>query len=755
MVRLPQRLSYRLPSHLINGLSVGTGLVVVSGLIAAVAGAPAAFAASSGASVVSVADTVTAPQAKPRAMRNAVISSTLVALMVALTSHHPWWLGLTALLVTFASIFWTAWGKRGGPQTFVMILTLVFQMAAYSDGRLPGAAGWQHLGWVLCGALGMAGWSTLSGWVLAQRYRTLGLADAMAALARLMREQALWTQGQLVTDTPLAARDENDSLLALVRQQASIADVFQQARDLLYSAPDTAKARRQAAALVHLVDMRDVSLVFQLDLEHLSPQPEDQAALKALVDALEAHAALLDDSALELRRGFPRLRAAVGLAHVAVSTAASAQAAAEVHAPAPGALAGLLSRRLQHLARHQAALQATCARQTGRPIDEQQQDSPGLHLAALRSMVSPTRWPLSVLTPHQSWQSPVMRHAARTTAAMACAYGLSHALPWTSHPHWLLMTVAVVLRGNLEQTLLRRNARVIGTLIGCGVAAGLMSLQPDDGVLMGAMAIALSLAHGYALIDYRITSAAGAVLALTQSHLALGAGGRWVTVERIADTLIGTGLAWAFSYLWPSWEKAQLPRLIRRLVQAQMAYANLVMTLPRADAIGGELSQARREVYDVLWLLAQTLQRLNREPRRVRPPGAPLESLLVHSHRLVSHLAGINGLVSARRAELDMAVAEPAMAQARQALAALWAGTPSTGIAATAEAEGDHTSTAAQADTTDAERAHPLPLSLDNTGSLPDPHGPPTPWLLRRIHLVHSEAAALAQATQALRQQAA
>lgn len=732
------RLLHRLPSHLLNGLSVGAGLAVVTGLIALVAGAPMALAASSGASVVSVADTVTAPQAKPRAMLNAVVFSMLVALLVALSSHHLLWLGAAVLAVTFVSIFWTAWGKRGGPQTFVMILTLVFQMAAYSDGRLAGHAGWVHLGHVLAGAIGMALWSNLTGWLLARRYRTLALADAMAALARLLREQAVWTQRQLVTDMPLAASDGNDRLLALVRQQASIADTFQQARDLLYSAPPGPRALCQAAALVHLVDMRDLSLVFQLDLEHLSPRADDQAALQALIGALQAHATLLDSSALDLRQGRTSHQGQPDLAPAIVATAASVHAANVAHAAdaadvatqepasAPASpLAALLARRLQHLARYQAALQHSCSDQATIPD--------GLDLATLRSMVSPTGWPWRVLLAHRSWQSPVTRHAARTTAAMACAYALAHLLPWTSHPHWLLMTVAVVLRGNLEQTLLRRNARVVGTLIGCGIAAGLMSLQPDEGVLMGAMVIALSLAHGYALVDYRITSAAGAVLALTQSHLAIGAGGRWVTVERIADTLIGVGIAWAFSYLWPSWEKAQLPRLVHRLVQAQMAYARLVMTLPRSAQIGGELSQARREVYDVLWLLAQTLQRLNREPRRVRPPAAPLESLLIHSHRLVSHLAGINGLLAARSAELDMAVAAPAMAQARDTLTALWA------------------RPAAAATSAASPTAVPgLERPPDAPGSLPDPHGPPTPWLLRRLSLACDEAAALARASQPL-----
>lgn len=758
---MARRLLPPLPSHLINGLSVGAGLAVTTGLVALLAGPQAAFAASSGASVVSVADTVAPPHAKAGAMRNAVVSSTLVALLVALTHHHPVWLGLTALLVTFSSIFWTAWGKRGGPQTFVMILTMVFQMAAYGNGRMQGAAAWQHLVWGLAGATAMALWAMLTGRVLVPRYRTLALADAVGALARLLREQAAWTAAKAVAaaPSPFLANDPSadEGLLALVRRQASIAEVFQQARDLLYSAPDTPHARRQAAALVHLVDMRDLSLVFQLDLEHLAAQAEERATLDGLAAALGGHARQLERLAWALReRHFPPRIDQEAQDAPGTAVAGSSRGVPSSHA-APGhqggesrsPLAPVIDRRLQHLARHQAGLRACCALPPSAGGTDGTDGARGPDLASLASMLSPTTWSLATLSAHRSPRSPVMRHAARTTAAMACAYGLAQALPWTAHPHWLLMTVAVVLRGNLEQTLLRRNARVLGTLAGCAVAGGLLALHPPAGVMMGAMVIGLSLAHAYALVDYRITSAAGAVMALTQSHLALGLAGRWIAAERIADTLIGVAIAWAFSYLWPSWERAQLPRLVHRLVQAQLAYAGQVMTLPRPGQAGARLSHARREVYDVLWLLAQTLQRLAREPRHVRPPAGPLEELLVHSHRLVSHLASINALLTLRAQDLDETAAQPALARAQAELVAMWGSSPP---ASSAPARATEPPPRPEQEEKDKDAA-PVAggFTADDISQLPDPHGNPTPWLLRRLALAGAEARALAAAAAQIR----
>lgn len=304
---------WRLPAPLVNGASVGLGLAVITALVAGIGGMPAAVAASSGAAAASVADTVSTPRAKTAQMVPAVVGSVLVAALVALTHANLWALTACVLLVSFAGVMWNAWGKRGGPQTFAMVLSLVFQMAAYAAHPMDAPATWQHLAWVTIGALSLALWSHGTALVLAGRYRTLALVDSLTALAQLMRTQAAWTTslGQQArgTATPDA------SLLPMVRQQAAIADVFQSARDLLYSqaakAPQGSRTLRLTSALFHIVNLRDVVLACQLDLDRLPADLHAQRSLQALAQTLIHQADHLDDLALALRNNtrLPEARA--------------------------------------------------------------------------------------------------------------------------------------------------------------------------------------------------------------------------------------------------------------------------------------------------------------------------------------------------------------------------------------------------------------------------------------------------------------
>ena len=57
-------------------------------------------------------------------------------------------------------------------------------------------------------------------------------------------------------------------------------------------------------------------------------------------------------------------------------------------------------------------------------------------------------------------------------------------MPWGSHDYWILLTIVVVLRGSLSQTLERRNSRVAGTLLGCVLAVALLSAHPTPLALL-------------------------------------------------------------------------------------------------------------------------------------------------------------------------------------------------------------------------------------------------------------------------------
>lgn len=720
------------PAPVLNGISVGLGVAVLTALIGSVAGLPAAITAASGAATTSVADTVCAPQAKASQMGPAVLSTLGVTMLVACVHSQPLALMAAILLTVFASIFWMAWGKRGGPQTFVMVLTLVFQMAAFSHQAMPGWQAVQHVGWVALGALAMAACAHLSIRCLAQRYRTLALADSLDALAATMQAQARWTERPV--NGPSGSAPSSAALLALIAQQAALSDTFQHARDLLYSQAGRADLPSvtvaQIQALMHAVNLRDVVQACQLDLDRLPAQAHAPAVLQALSDALRREASRLSDTAWAWRHGQPPPPS--GEAGIGIGDRHATAWPDGLHTDAVGTS---LARRCRHIAELVAHIASSLpARQRAAPAT-----LPPEQAAVMQTLVSPTRWTWPPLKAQLHTGSPVLRYAVRATLAIGCAHGLAHVLPWTSHPHWLLMTVAVVMRGNLEQTLARRDARVQGTLVGCLIASGLLNLWPHSAWLMLPLVMALSLAHGFVLINYRVTAAAGAVLALIQGHLFSPSEAPALidAAERLGDTVIGATLAWAFSYVWPAWEAQQLPRLATRLLRAQAHYARHALHWHEVHAGSAQRSHARREVYDVVWLLMQSLQRMGKEPRHLQDWAPSLERVLIHSHRVTSHLAAVKGLLTVHPDVWQDEAVRRALANTEAQLLALLQGQGSTAVPPTSPLD--------EADDLDPTFGEHAPAALSDRAAI-------SAWLQRRLSHLRHEARLLAQSAQALQQ---
>jgi hypothetical protein len=251
--------------------------------------------------------------------------------------------------------------------------------------------------------------------------------------------------------------------------------------------------------------------------------------------------------------------------------AKSSAAGAETGAP-PAALVQAIEQRLTYMAdelrRIDALVRGVAAPAVPAVLDAKR----------LLAFVAPEGWPLKALRPHLRLASPVLRHALRAAAAFAAAYGIALALPWAAHPQWLVLSVAVVLRLTYDQTVARRNLRIAGTMIGCLVVLALSYVESAP-LLALAFSVAIGLAHGFVVERYLLTAIAGTVMALLQAHLLEPTAG-FPIAERLADTLIGAALAWAFSYVLPAWERSTLPAAIARMLDALRAYAALVLVCP-------------------------------------------------------------------------------------------------------------------------------------------------------------------------------
>lgn len=664
--RLRRVLRVALSHYVLNGISVALGLLVISAGIHLWLGAFAASAAAVGVIVSGPPDVPAPRRGKFWYLLPAPLLGTPLFFAVQYWQHDALALGLLLVLATFFIFLGMAWGKRGAPVAISLMFAMVFSLAAGSHGSADGAS--SHLASALestryfaLGTLLYVLWAVLANMLLNGRYRVQLLSDVLLSLAQLMRVQA--RQFTVASDEAHAGVHTGVMLL----HHAALADQLQGARDLILESPRTPRRQRRAAMLVQILEMRDHLLACELDLDTLRTQPEQapalasqQAVLQALADEVEhlADALLWGRQPVVFTDMRPRLQT--------LSTQTT------IETTPSGFSAPLLARGLADRMGHindEALRLIALAR--GDMVPD---------LAVVRAywqmFVSPTTWSWQPLRSLWHWDAPPLRHAMRAALAMGAGYAVALQLPWGTHAYWVLLTIVVVLRGSLAQTLERRNLRVAGTLLGCVLAVAVLSAHWPAWSLLIVVTLAQALAHSFALRRYLVTAVAATVLGLVQAHQLDGAGSTvFALFERLVDTLIGTGIAWAFAYVLPSWERTQMAALVARTLAAQAHHARVALGLGQLDAVDNapELAWrlARREAYDSLSALVLATQRSLSEPRAVRPPLEPLEHLQAHSYQLLAQLTAVKTLLLLRRGRLHPEQVQTPLAQAGERINAI------------------------------------------------------------------------------------
>ena len=693
-----------LPAYVVNGIAVAVGIGCIQIVARELAGAHAAALVVSGAACASIADLPNATSRTWHRVGAAALLSVLAALAVDLVRARPTALGLVVIAVAFVAMMALAWGARAGAVSFSPVLAMIFAMAVPPAEHELAIAGWGA-----CGAVAYLGWSLLAGAALQRRYRTLAMVSALRAAAALFRARA----DVLVAYRVLAG--EAPPLRAWIGGEAALADRLQAARDLVYPAVQSACWQRDVAIVLRLIDLRDALLTSRLDVALLGTDVAGREILERAAAALRALGDRLDDAADALRDG----TTSAAPQRIAPSLAALADAAAMPADDARARLVPVLAGRVARLAGDVERIHRLLhGEHDTLPLTEQQ----------LQSFVAPEGWPTRALKPHWRRDSPVLRHAVRMSLALGTAYYLALALPWAAHPYWLVLSVAVVLRGSLGDTLARRNARVLGTVLGCLLVIGVSHL-PSAAFVNVAFLAALATAHSFVIQRYWVTATAASVMALLQSHLVNPEAG-FAIGERIADTFLGALLAWCFSYVLPWWERRSVPIAIGRALGELSDYAAHSLRAGSGDAVDERL--ARREAYESLAALGAAVARSHAEPRGVRLPIERLAALLDHGERFMAHLSLVRHSLARLDDAADLPRVDAALADAVAALAVCL------DIAAPDEAAERHTAAA-------------LAAAADDVDLLPAQ--PPTadvvPWLARRLAQLVREATDIRAAAQA------
>ncbi|MFO1082251.1 MAG: FUSC family protein [Reyranellaceae bacterium] len=170
------------------------------------------------------------------------------------------------------------------------------------------------------------------------------------------------------------------------------------------------------------------------------------------------------------------------------------------------------------------------------------------------------------------WQSVAARHALRFALVTMAAVGVMWVLPGP-FGFWVPLTVTAVLKPYAGTTVGRTVQRVVGTMLGVSLGGALMPLLPGAALPFVAaaafFALMLVVRFNYALAIFFLSLGLVPFEHLVNPALRVDVG-QW----RLGATAIGAGLALVGGHLlWPSFERRELPGLLRRCLRSAARYA--------------------------------------------------------------------------------------------------------------------------------------------------------------------------------------
>lgn len=239
-------------------------------------------------------------------------------------------------------------------------------------------------------------------------------------------------------------------------------------------------------------------------------------------------------------------------------------------------------------------------------------------------------------------RSPALRHGVQVAAAAIVALVLARVLS-PEHMSWIVVTTIAVLQPYPGATFGRILERVAGTILGCSVAALLVTAFHGALALTIAMvplsaAAVVTRPRSYRLFVLFLTP----VFVLMADHLHAS----WATLlARIGDVIVGGAIALAATAVLPTWERMRLPAALAALCDALARHADLAFAAWSSGRYHtGEQVAVRREVGAALEHAEASLERMLGEPARTRDDPRQAVFLVTYGRRLSNALTALDAV---------------------------------------------------------------------------------------------------------------
>jgi uncharacterized membrane protein YccC len=624
-----------------TGLRIATGIVGLTFLTYALADLPTAMAVAFGALCTSLMDMPSPLRHKFNEMLAGVLLCSVVALLVSLSSQLEWLLFTVIVLVSFLASMMVVYGRKAMPLQFAAL----FVMMLSSEAPATPLQALRHGALFFAGGAGYMAYAMVVVWILQRRLKQQVLAEALYELAAYTHTKA----GCYDIANSLPAQMEK-----LVRQQSTLAERQQASRDLILRGKPAPNEAILVQVHYAMFDLYELVLSTHTDYAILRQHFAGGPILPLLGELIGKAARDIEAVAYAMTRNQPS-RSAIdyqreldALGEVLRDLPAGAGEDFDAQA-ALRATSNKIREVIAMIARLHAASQAPHGALPMVPHSD------------MTPFLTQQRYSIGILLANLRWTSPTFRFALRV--AMAISVGLVSAdwLPYKSHGYWTALTIAVILKPSFSFTRQRRADRLIGTLIGCMITAVILHFVHSPVILIGFLFVATAAAPAFLSIKYRYTAVAASVQALLLIGLTVPHGANAIS-ERLLDTLLGTLIATFFSYVLPSWEYQNLPRLVDAVLDANRKYidaaAELLLRRTNDDV---HYRISRKRFMDSLATLSAALGRMLDEPADKQRAPDELNRFTVQNYLLVAHMAALRLLLQRYGERMPAAEVEAAL----------------------------------------------------------------------------------------------
>ncbi len=570
-----------------------------------------------------------------RHMAVGILAGSALAILNTLAIHLA--MGTIWILVPVLSglVFFNAmlsvYGFRASLVSFSGLLAIMLAFAHPATGHNLLV----HLALMLVGGLWYLGVTLLAHSLVYRRQNQLILAECMALTARYLR-----VRSQLVPHPPQADQLQKEQFQLqtdLNERHEKLREIFAEERTRFGTSHS---ANKYVLIFIELVEMLELALSSPANYQSIGTLfDREKAELAPVVDRLMAIANRLDELAAVVS-GDRKLREQEGTSSSGGDEKIHRHF--DDHASPQRYERSLVLRNLFDYERKQEQKIDSIERVLRNLVDQEQI---GQRSQEMPQFMTHQDYDPGVVKQNLTGRSPIFRHAIRLTATVLVGYALGAVLP-VQNSYWIMLTIIVIMRPGYGLTKSRSIQRVVGTLIGGGVALAVVLLTHNPYVY-GALA-AVSLLFAFSLIQKNYASAAAFVtLYVIFLYALLQPDALSVIQFRVLDTVLGAALAsMAGLFLWPSWEFTNIRAVIVGSIGANRRYLQEISAFYRDK---GEpptsYKLARKGALLAIGDLNAAFQRMSQEPKSKQPRFSELYELVVLNHTLLGAAAAMGTFI--------------------------------------------------------------------------------------------------------------